>query len=46
MIVAVIVLCAILFIIPSYFIGFLQGFKKAKEIDNKIIDELTNKYNT
>ena len=28
-----------------YFIGYLTGFKKSREIDDKIISELSEKYN-
>jgi hypothetical protein len=29
----------------SYFIGYIMGFKKSKDIDDKIIDNLRKKYN-
>lgn len=45
MIIVSIIALSILFIVLSYFIGYVKGFKKSKEIDNKIIDELVNKYN-
>lgn len=39
------VIClSITFIGISYCIGYVKGFKKSKEIDDKIIEELINKY--
>lgn len=38
----VILLCFIS--VGSFVIGYRNGFKKSKEIDDKIIDELTAKY--
>ena len=32
------------FIILSYCIGYIKGFKKSKEIDDKILEELSSKY--
>ena len=37
-------LFAIGFIIFSYCIGYVKGFKKSKEIDDKILEELACKY--
>ena len=28
-----------------YYIGYIKGFKKSKDIDDKIIDGLSKKYN-
>lgn len=46
MVMLTIIALAILFIITSFCIGYIQGFKKSKKIDDKIIDELRDKYNT
>ena len=35
---------AIFLIILSFCIGYVRGFKKSKEIDDKIIKELSAKY--
>ena len=29
----------------SYYIGFIKGFKRAKAIDDKILNDLSKKYN-
>lgn len=29
----------------SYYIGFTKGFKRSKDIDDKIIEDLSKKYN-
>jgi hypothetical protein len=44
MIMVAIILFAIGFIVLSYCIGYIKGFKKMKEIDDKIIEELKSKY--
>ena len=38
-------LFAVSFIILSYCIGYIKGFKKSKAIDDQILEELVNKYN-
>ena len=38
-------LFAVGFIILSYCIGYIKGFKKAKAIDDQILEELAVKYN-
>lgn len=44
MIIVTIITIAIIFIILSFCFGYLKGFKKSKEIDDKIIEELRDKY--
>lgn len=40
--IALVSLC-ILFSIMSFCFGYIQGFKKSKEIDDKIMEEISNK---
>lgn len=44
MIIVALILFAIFFIGLSFCIGYVKGFKKSKEIDDKIIEELSEKY--
>jgi hypothetical protein len=43
-IIATIILYTIIMIFLGYGIGYAEGFKESKEIDDKIIEELRNKY--
>lgn len=45
MIIVTIITISIILIILSFCFGYLKGFKKSKEIDDKIIEELRSKYN-
>lgn len=46
MIIISVIALAILFSIISFCIGYVKGFKKSKEIDDKIFRELSGKSNT
>lgn len=44
MIIVIIILSIILSGLIGYLFGFIKGFRKAKSIDDKIIEELSKKY--
>lgn len=45
MIVIIIILLCIMTFLMGYILGFIKGFRKAKYIDDQIIEELSEKYN-